>query len=261
MLGDRAILRLVIAACCLCAVPAVGQNGGQVTNAHIDGGEVANSRGRSSAEVLRAYGIELSEPSLVAALSNPNARIRMNAAMQLAADNDSSAIPSIEGALSSEKDPMTRVAIAGALASLGDQKGSASLQAMCADSDTPIRAVIYAVQMLQMLDQSRAECTGNILNAINNPRDRDYRDVTITLLAPMYNQVPREEANRIVNTIQKLLSDRAQQPSVRLAAGQALAEIGSPSSVAVVRSAIEREEDPTVRSSLQADLAKLSGKP
>jgi hypothetical protein len=47
---------------------------------------------------------------------------------------------------------------------------------------------------------------------------------------------------------------------VHIATGQALAEIGSASSIEVVRSALSRESDPVVRSTLHADLTALEKK-
>jgi len=242
----------IIMICCLSAAfsVAVAQNSDTSTN----------SRGRTSAEVLRSYGIELSEPSLLNALNNSNPKIRMHAAMQLAADHDSDTMPAIERALSNEKDFMTRVGIAAALGSLQDHYGIETLQSTCADATVPIRAVIYATQMLQLLSVSRAGCADNIINSLSRAEDHDYLDVTIMLLPPIYGEVSRDQANRILSSIQKLLSDGTQQPSVHIAAGQALAEIGSASSVEVVRSALSRESDPVVRSTLHADLTALEKK-
>ncbi len=219
----------------------------------------ANSRGRTSAEILRDYGIDPSESSLLAALKNANPRVRMLAAFQLQSDRDNDAIPAIERALSDEKDPMMRAEIATALGAL-DHSGIEHLQAMCADAALPIRALTYAVQMLQLLNESSAGCLDRVLGSLNRADERDYLDTTVTLLPPIYSEVSRDQADWILSSIQKLLNDRSQQPSVRLAAGQALAEIGAPSSIDIVRGALSREDDPVMRSRLQEDLTALEKK-
>ena len=117
-----------------------------------NGGISSNDRGKSPPEELTSYGIELSEPSLLAALQNSNPRVRMLAAHQLQGDGDTDAIPAIQSALPAENDPRAGVGIATALSAMHDPKGTEYLQAMCADTTQPIRVVFEATQMLQLLD-------------------------------------------------------------------------------------------------------------
>ena len=225
-----------------------------------NGGMSSNDRGKSSSEELQSYGIELSQPSLLAALRNSNPRVRMLAAHQLQSDHDTDAIPAIESALSAEKDPRTGVGIATALSAFHDPKGTEYLQAMCADSTQPIRVVFEATQMLQLLDAPSGGCADAVLGSLNSANDRDYRDAVLSLLPDIYREVSHEQAVRILQATENLLSDTTQQPSVRLAAGHALAQIGLPSSVEVVQEAISRENDPVVRASFQSDLNMLEKK-
>jgi HEAT repeat protein len=141
-----------------------------------------------------------------------------------------------------------------------DPKGTEYLHAMCADTTQPIRVVFEATQMLQLLDAPSGSCADEVLGSLNRTSDRDYRDVVLSLLPAIYPEVSNEQAIRILQAIEKLLRDTTQQPSVRLAAGQALAQIGLPSSVEVVQEALSRENDPLIRASLQADLNKLEKK-
>ena len=217
-------------------------------------------RGRSSAEALRSYGIDLSRQSLLAALSNANPRVRVLAADQLAYQHDADAIPAVEQAYSVEKDSMTRVGIAAALSSLKDPAGVEYLQTICRDGTLPIKATIAAVQMLELFDASSKECADTIISSLTRPEDADYRAVTLSLLPGIYKQVPGAQRGRIVSTIQNLLIDKAQQPNVLISAGEALAEIGSPSSAAVVRDVLTRDLDPVLRSSLQEDLKAFEKK-
>jgi HEAT repeat protein len=237
---------------CLCvAVVAIGQKGA------LD----KSSRGKTSAEELTALGINLSEPSLLNALSNTNPRVRMLAAYQLEDSQYVDSTAAIEHALSVEKDPMTRVGIATALAGLHDPQGIEHLQTMCADTAVPIRAVIAAAQMLQILNSSNIGCTDTFLKSLTNDREKDYRDVTLSLLPALYRESTPEQSNLIVTAIQKLLRDRTQEPAVRMAAGDALAEIGLPSSSEVIREAVSQEADSTVRASLESNLNALEKKP
>jgi HEAT repeat protein len=225
-----------------------------------NGGIASNDRGKSPAEELRSYGIELSEPSLLAALRNSNPRVRMLAAHQLQSDGDTDAIPAIQSALSAEKDPRAGVGIATALSGLHDSKGTEYLQAMCTDTTQPIRVVFEATQMLQLLDAPSGGCADALLQSLNTASDRDYRDVILSLLPAIYPEVSHEQSVRILQAIENLLKDKTQQPSVRLAAGQALAQIGLPSSAETLREALLKENDPVMRESLQSDLNVLEKK-
>jgi HEAT repeat protein len=130
-------------------------------------------RGRSSAEALNSYGIDVSKESLLAALSNANPRVRVLAADQLAYQHDSDAVPAIEQAYSVEKDSMTRVGIAAALSSLKDPAGVEFLQTICRDGTSPIKTTIAAAQMLELFDASGKECIDIIISSLTRPADAD----------------------------------------------------------------------------------------
>jgi HEAT repeat protein len=202
---------------CLFAASAMAQNGGSA----------ANSRGKTSAERLQEYGIELSESSLLAALSNSTPKVRLLAAMQLAADNDIDAIPAIERAFTYEENPLARVTLAVALGSLHEPRGVDYLQAMCADTAVPIEVLIRATEALEVLNIASGSCADALLHSLNQSSDRDYRDSTVSVLPLVYPFVTPGKADQIVEAITKLLSDKSQQPSVRLAAGHAIEEIGT----------------------------------
>jgi HEAT repeat protein len=92
-------------------------------------------------------------------------------------------------------------------------------------------------------------------------RDKDYRNTAVTLLPALYRESTPEQAARIVTTIEEMLADRAQDPSVRVRAGNALAEIGQPSSVEVISEAISETDDPVLKASLERNLNALETKP
>jgi len=221
---------------------------------------ITNSQHRTFAEDLSSYGIDLSRQSLVAALSNKDPKVRSLAANQLVQDGDQDAIPSIEAALAIEKDPHARMGIAAALSAVPDSKGVESLQAMCNDTTLPFRMQLAAVQTLQIAHSPSGVCADAMLGSLNRAEDAGYRDVILTVLPAMYIELPRDQSGRIVSLVEELLRDRAPQSSVRIAASSALAQIGSASSVEVIRAAIVREQDPVVRSSLEGDLVALEKK-
>jgi hypothetical protein len=114
--------------------------------------------------------------------------------------------------------------------------------------------------MLELFDASGKECIDTIISSLTRPADADYRAATLSLLPRIYRQVSNDQGSQIVSAIQDLLIDKAQQPNVLISAGQALADIGSPTSAAVIREVLMRELDPVLRSSLQEDLKALEKK-
>jgi HEAT repeats len=96
-------------------------------------------------DLLRELHIELTEPSLLRALKNPNPEIRYLAAMKLAEDKAFDAIPAVKQALIVEKTPRARVNIAVALGLLGDAGGHDELKKLCSDETFPPEFRLYAV--------------------------------------------------------------------------------------------------------------------
>ncbi len=209
------------------------------------------------AESLHARGIEIPQPSLIAALHNSDGEIRSQAALKLAEDLDVDAIPSIEGALLAEKEPKTRIGIASALRTLGDPKGVEYLTAMCANTSLPIDVVTQLVWYLHVFGASTAPCADTILTYLNRPGAYAYRDQIFSLLPALYGDVPGDQGDQILRIIQNNLTDEA-QAAIRLEAGHTLARIELPASIKILQEAIAREKDPFVRASLQGDLNALN---
>jgi HEAT repeat protein len=113
--------------------------------------------------------------------------------------------------------------------------------------------------MLQASSISRGGCAGNLLVLLG--KETDYRDAIISLLPSIYREASLERSGQIVSAIEMMLVDAHQQPSVRIAAGNALAQMGTPSSAEVIRSALSREDDPVIRSNLESDLELFEKQP
>jgi len=88
---------------------------------------------------LTDHHIPLDTASVLAALRNPDPKIRSLAAMHLGgwdrvgAEKHMEAIPAIETALSQETDVLTKMSMAAVLASMNDKNGVETLTSMCED--------------------------------------------------------------------------------------------------------------------------------
>lgn len=206
---------------------------------------------------LRGRGIDVSEPSLVAALRNIDPEVRSLAALKLAEDRYLDAVPAIEEALSLEKDSKSRIAIAEALWGLHDPKGLVSLQGMCADNALPVYVLVDVVRHLNMIAESSGMCVDPILSYVDSTTER--REIVLPALPAMYRWASPKQAGRILSILQDMLSDG--DPYVRMEASHALVQVGAHSSVQLLVEAVSQESDPTVRASLQSDLDILKNKP
>ena len=219
--------------------------------------------GMSSAEALRDRGIDLSEPSLLIALHHPDARVRTLAAAQFAADHRMDAIPDVERALADEKDRMTRIGLASALASLHDPLGLTFLEQRCADPAEPDRSAIVAAQTIEMLHAPLTACVESMLIRLHATSSGDYRDALIPIAADLHSVATKDQAARIVDALQRLLIDRSEQPSFRLAAAQGLAQIEATTSIPFLQDVIADESDPVLRATFLTSLEAVqkSSKP
>jgi HEAT repeat protein len=216
-------------------------------------------RGKSSTDFLRAHGIEISEPSLIVALQSDVLEVRDNAGAKLLADCDLQSIPAIEKAMSTETNEDLRAGIAAGLANFGDPLGAKYLVAMCTDPSLPTLAIRTAVYGLALAHYSHpqftspAVCADTVLNLFDNRPDSKI-DI-IELFAAMYHEASQNQAGRMVVDAQSLLqSDNAWS---RMAGSDVLASLGSTASIDLIRSTMEREIDPSIRSSLQESLDTL----
>ena len=179
--------------------------------------------------------------------------------MKLLADCDLQSIPAIEKALTTETDNNTRAGLAGTLASFGDPLGAKYLVAMCTDASLPINVIEGAVQGLTMAHYSHPQftspaiCADTILNLFDSRPDSKV-DI-IYLFQKMWPDVTQSQADSMVADAQSLL--QRDSPSSRMAGSDVLAELKSVASIELIRNAMERETEPTIRESLQRNLDTL----
>jgi HEAT repeat protein len=77
-------------------------------------------------------------------------------------------------------------------------------------------------------------------------------------LLPRYHNVSKEDSEKVFTGLVGAL--HAPDPSVRMAAGRALADLGDTRGIAELGRAIGDEQDELVRSRLEEDLGKLRNK-
>jgi len=221
--------------------------------------ETSTDRAKPSSDFLRARGIEISEPSLIAALQSDSPEVRTNAAGKLLGDCDIQSIPAIEKAMSAETDASMRADLATGLASFGDPVGAKYLVAMCTDPSLPTLAMSAAVHGLALAHYAHpqfppaAVCADTVLNLFDS-RPSSKVDM-IELFVAMRPDVSQSQVDRMVADAQSLLPSDI--PSDRMAGSEVLAQLNSTASIEAIRNAILREANPTVRASLQGDLDTL----
>ncbi len=204
-------------------------------------------------ELLRQHNVQLTEPALVDALKNADPEVRDLAAQKLAEDKAYNAIPAIHAALASENMPWTRMNIAFALAQLGEASGFDALERNCKDRQAPTGIRTRSAEYLLRFDRASAACFDALLGILETGTN-GYKAEVASLL-PKFGQLPAEETEKgFAGLVQAL---HAPSASVRMAAGQALAQLGDRRAIAELRDAAASEREPAVRSRIEGDLKML----
>jgi HEAT repeat protein len=203
-------------------------------------------------EALRNRHIELTKPSLLEALRNPDAQVRYLAALTLAEDKATDTVPAIIHALESETVPETRTNIAFALAELGEQRGFATLRRMCDKIDVPGFVRLYATKY--MLDLGDEHCLGTIFDVLESRTAFGTRTLALSLL-PRFKKVSDADSQRIIAATVSALADP--MPDVRIAASHTISSLAATIAIPSLEDAIAKETEDTVRSRMQVDLQRL----
>jgi hypothetical protein len=226
--------------------------------------EVSTPRMHSLEEGLASHGLsDLSEQSLIAALSHSDPHVRTMAAMKLAEDHHDDAAPAIESALSREQDLNTQIGLSEALWGLHDSYGIAHLHAMCADSSLSFSTLISVIDALRLTHSPTGACAETFFPGIERAKEPGEIAMGETRLSVIYCDSTPEQARRILMTLRMYLADRKQEPQIRLEASQALADIGTPECADAIRAAISQEQNPDYRVFFEATLKfeRLGEKP
>jgi hypothetical protein len=204
---------------------------------------------------LCEYGIDTSEPSLIAALKNSDPEVRSLAAAELAEKHDDGGRPAIENALSAETNARARIGIAASLMNMGDAVGAKILNRMCTDASLAVEDTVSVVQQIAMANHPTGICADVVLDAVEHASQDYERMDLITIFPLIYKNVSKEKAGRMVTNAQNLL--QSQDVTARIRASQALAEMGSIASIDLIRTAIINEASPDIRAWHQLNLDKL----
>jgi HEAT repeat protein len=203
-------------------------------------------------QLLRERNVSLTGEALVAALRDPNPQVRYLAALVLAQDKVSNAVPAIADALKAEKVPETRANIALALAQLGDENGIVAMQEDCDDPGLSPSLRMYAAKYL--CDLHKEGCLNAVEGVAGSAKDTGSRVLALSQLA-RFRHVSEADSDKIVSSMATALSDK--EPTIRIAAGHGLSAFGSPAGIPYLQKAIAIEHDESVHSIMLADLHRL----
>lgn len=207
-------------------------------------------------ELLKRHNIELTQSALIAALKNPDPEVRDLAANKLAEDGATEAIPAIKQALASEKVPWTRMNIAFALASMGESVGFEALEDNCKSDNAGGNIRARSAEYLLRFNRDSTACLSGVLDVLKDGSDGDK--MVAAELLPKYRKLSKEDSEKVFTGLVQAL--HASGPAGRMAAGQALADLGDTRGIAELERAVGVEQEEVVRSQLETDLGILRNK-
>jgi len=217
------------------------------TTAAVQSGQMMTFR-----ELLTIRNIQLTEPSLIAALQNPDSQVRAWSALVLAEDKQTDAIPPISKALQSETVPEAKAGIALALGQLRDQQGFATLKDMCSASSTPPYVRVYATMYLLALDDE--SCLNTVFEVLQSNANSGLRTLAFSQLS-RFHKLSQVDSERVATATLKALTDET--PAMRIAAAKAVSGFSSAIAVPALQSAIAKEQIEAVKVQMQSSLQRL----
>jgi HEAT repeat protein len=182
-------------------------------------------------------------PSLIAALSRPDADARWEAVRALGGRAE--AVPALAAALGAEQVPRVQEAIMTALVRVGDRASVAALLPFLRSPDAGRRAA--AVEALQALP----DAAGPFIAALLRDGDSDVRILSTELVRAM----PAAQATRLLCD----LLEHEQHPNVCAAAVDVLAEVGTREALPTLQACARRfAETPFLPFALSTAIARIS---
>lgn len=209
-------------------------------------------------EALRSHNIELTQPALVGALKNADPEVRHLAALKLAESKKADAIPAIVETLASEKVPLTRVNIAFALAQLSDARGFGALEDGCSKGRLNPQTSVLSAQYLIDLHHEHLACLNSVLDIVQSESvSSGYRMQAASVLA-RFHDLSSADSGRILAALMNVLADS--NAAVRMAASDALADVGNSVAIPALQKTAANEPDAVVRAHIERALLKLQSK-
>lgn len=197
---------------------------------------------------LARHHIELTEAALIAALEDPDGEVRGLAAAQLASMDDHPALPAILRALEAERDPQVQVNLAGSATWLGSRRGLDQLQQICQNVNVPSTVRLDAARYVSHKDL--ATCFSAVEQVERTDQDASVRVQALVDAASYRGQKDKAQA-----LAASALSDL--DPTVRIAAADALLELRATSTIKALQHALQVEGDDTAREHLREAIRVL----
>jgi HEAT repeat protein len=200
------------------------------------------------ADALTRHNIPLTEPSLIAALKNPDGEIRGLAAAQLAASDDHAALKDLVRAFQDERNPQVQVNIAGAATWLGSRIAIDQLETICKDLNQPSTARLDAARYIS--NKQLATCFPAVREIARNDQDATVRALAITAAVSYRGQ--SDGAQKIA--IQALTDI---DPTVRITAADSLRSLRDTDAIPALQNTLKSEGDETAREHLREAIRVL----
>jgi len=200
------------------------------------------------ADGLARHHIDLTESALIAALAAPDGEVRSLAAAQLAAMDDHPALTAILDALDAEPDPQVQVNLAGAATWLGSNRALDRLQRLCQNLNVPSTTRLDAARYVS--NKELPTC----FSAVEQIEQAE-QDASIRVLALQAAVIYRGQGDRAQALAVLALADR--DPTVRIAAVEALRLLRATGAVDALGRALQVEGDDTVREHMRSAIRDL----
>jgi HEAT repeat protein len=197
---------------------------------------------------LERHHVPLTESALLEALRDPDGEVRSLAAAQLAAMDNHPALKNIVRAIEDERDPQVQVNIAGASTWLGSRTGLEQLERMCADINVPSTVRLDAARYVS--NKSLATCFPAVQDIAHTEQDPSVRVLAIQAAVSYRGQTDRAQTVAVA-----ALGDI--DPSVRIAAADALHFLRATSTIGALNRALQTEGDDTAREHLRETIRVL----
>jgi HEAT repeat protein len=197
---------------------------------------------------LERHNIPLTEAALIAALQDPDGEVRSLAAAQLAAMDNHATLKYIVRAFQDERDPQVQVNLAGASTWLGSRLGLQQLERMCADINVPSTARLDAARYVS--NKSLPTCFSAVEQIAQTEQDSGIRALAIAAAVSYRGKADQAQAVAV-----SALTDV--DPSVRIAAADALRYLRAAPAIAALNHALQSEGDETAREHLREAIRVL----
>lgn len=201
---------------------------------------------RSSRQVLEERGLGTDPTSLKVALKSSDAYIRGVAAMELATDSITDAIPDMESALATETDRMTRIKLTGSIAMLQPKDDNNIAIKTCRNSALDQKELIGAAQaaILFLPAVAVSACVPNLMMILKDSINPWNQAAALSWLTsiPFFSKLPEPTKTELRSIEMAFLS--SSESTRKMAAIQALSINSSKEARDALAKAAETETDP-----------------